>query len=325
MNACQRRTLSSSFGLAVVLWLGVVSAQTPEAFQQMESARRMIDEGRLEEAEPLLETVVEAAPEAAMGWALLGRVRALDRRFRAAEEPLRQAVRLGASDLGTLLLFGSTLWENGSLEEAEQVLRQAAAAAGDRLVAEHQLASLWLWQGRFEEAVPLLEDVVEGRPSWSGARLDLARAYQGVGAWAAAQTQFELYLQQVPYDAGARYGLARVLRVQGSAERAEEEMDRAAEIRRRDREVTRREGRLQAQVAQAVHLLQEGRPDAAIALLGSLPRSVAVLEIWARALRVQGDLEGAIGRLEEAIALDPSRRDLRTRLQELFLEAGPEP
>ncbi len=300
---------------ASVLLLIAASA----AANDLDAARRSIEAGRYAEAEAMLEEIVSREPSSARAWSLLGRARALDRRFRVAEPAFERARELGAADLSTLLLYGSTLWENGRLEAAERVLEEATRAGGDAWAARHQLASLWLWQGRASDAVPLLEAIVEARPEWWGVHLDLARAYQGRGDWADARARFEAYLAQVPRDPGARYGLAMVLREEGELEAAAQEAALAAEMRRAEQELTLVQGRREAELAEAVHRLQQGDTRGAREQLSRLSPTVEVLDVWSRALLAEGDLGGAIERLEEAIGIDPSRRDLRARLRELYL------
>jgi tetratricopeptide (TPR) repeat protein len=275
--------------------------------------------GRYLEAADLLAVAVEAAPSSMRAWGLLGRAQALGRRYRAAENPLRKAVELGDRNLTTLLLLGSTLWENGSLEEAEAVLIEALAVpSGDPMLAEHQLASLWLWQGRYADAIESLARVVQTRPGWIGARVDLARALQAEGRFEESRFYFESYLEIVPRDPKARYGLATVLARLGERELAAEQMRISAELRERARLTTLEEGRLQATLDEVTFLLGQGRPEEALSRLETMPRSIEVLRLLSRALRMQGDLEGALQALEEAVAQDPSRADVRSELVALY-------
>lgn len=279
--------------------------------------------GRYEEAAELMEMAVEIAPESARTWLLLGRARALARSYRAAQEPLERAVELGDRSTMTLVMLGSTLWENGALERAERVLVDAAGTRGrDSVVALHQLGKLRLWQGRSAAAAEALETVVSSRPDWAEPWLDLARALQAEGRHREARAHFEAYLARVPDDPGAHYGLALTLRTLGEDEPAAEQMRRAAELQERDRRALLASGRLEAALDEAAYLLGADRPAAARELLESLPRTVEVASLLSRVLAVQGDRAAAIRTLEEALALDPGRADLRARLQALYLEDG---
>ena len=289
------------------------------------AAERWMGRGEYAAAATVLDLAVEVEPENARFWALLGSARALNRQFRAAEPALRRAVDLGHPDLRTVLVLSSAVWENGSPEAAEELLLEARAVHGDSLLIDHHLGSLRVWQGRFAEAIAELERVVASRPRWIGARLDLARALDGAGRSAEARQQFETYLEVVPGDAGARYGLATALMALGERESAAEQMRIYGEIRERERQDLLVEGRLESALDEAIFLINEGRAAEAVEQLDRLPRNVNVLEVLSRALTAEGELLAAVTALEEALALDPSRLDLRLRLQDLRTEARDTP
>lgn len=281
------------------------------------AAERWMGAGEYAAAAEVLELAVEVEPENAQYWSLLGRARAMNRQFRAAEPALRRALELGQPDLRTVLVLSSAVWENGSPQAAEELLLEARQVHGDSLLIDHHLGSLRVWQGRFAEAIAELERVVAARPDWIGARLDLARALEGAGESDAARQQFELYLQAVPGDAGARYGLATALMALGERDLAAEQMEIYGAIRERERQDLLTEGRLDAALDEAAFLTRRGRAGEAVALLEELPRKAPVLEALSRALATEGDLAAAVEALEQALALDPSRLDLRLRLQDL--------
>jgi Tfp pilus assembly protein PilF len=286
------------------------------------AAERWLEAGDYSQAGRVLRAVAEANPETGRVQGLLGRSAALDRQFRAAQGPLERAVALGERDQSTLLLLGSTLWENGSLGKAEEVLSEAAAAAGgDPMLARHQLGRLWLWQGRFEEATTALEEVGRSRPDWPGVGLDRARAYQGAGEFEAARREFDLYLAVHPEDAGALYGSAQVLAALGEREAATEQMRRYQDVRDADRRSVLERGHLEAEIDQALDWLRSGQVQQALEQLEGMPETVEVLTARARIHVRLGQRDEAIASLEDALSLDPERRDLRSELQRLYLEA----
>ena len=152
--------------------------------------------------------------------------------------------------------------------------------------------------------------------------LELARAHQGLGELESARWEFQLYLGRVSDDAGAHYGLSAVLEALGEHDLAVEELRIFAAISARDREQNLETGRTQAEVDHAIHLANIGRLTEAVTHLRSLPRSVPVLVTLARLLRLGGDLADAIASLEQAVALDPTRADLRALLRDLYLDKG---
>jgi Tfp pilus assembly protein PilF len=321
-----RTSLSALTLLSAQLICGPATAQLPSPTVTAESGRlalaeRWLESELYEKAEILLEAAVEANPDSARAWTLLGRSRALDRRYRLAEAPLRRAAELAPDNLEVLLLLGSTLWENGALEEAERVLIEArSATGGDPMLAEHQLGSLWLWQGRFEPAAEALGRVARQRPEWHLVWLELARAHQGLGELESARREFRRYLLRVPDDLSAHYGLAAVLAALEEPDLAAEALRTFAALSARDRARNLETGRAQAGADHAIYLASTGRRTEAVAHLRSLPGSEPVLVTLARLLRQGGDLEGAIASLEQAVALDPSRADLRALLRDFYSE-----
>jgi tetratricopeptide (TPR) repeat protein len=286
------------------------------------AAKRWLEAGDYSQVERVLRAVAEANPEAGRVQVLLGRSAALDRQFRAAQGPLERAVALGERDQSTLLLLGSTLWENGLLDEAEAVLSEAAVATGgDPMLARHQLGRLWLWQGRYEEAAAALDEVSRSRPDWPGVGLDRARAYQGAGELEAARCEFDRHLTAYPEDAGALYGSAQVLAALGEREAAAKQMGRYQEVRDADRRSVLEQGHLEAEIDQVLDWLRSGQVDRALEQLKGMPETVEILATRARVHGRLGQRDRAITSLEQALALDPERRDLRSELQRLYLEA----
>jgi len=205
-------------------------------------AEAWLAKGDLACAEALAEAALEHHPDAAEAWALLGRVRVLDRRHLSAEEPLRRAVELGQSDPRTLLYLGATLWENAQPTEAEEVLRRAVAASGRHRLALQQLGRLLSWSGRYEEAAEILrEAALRGRPD-PGLALDLATALEGAGRLDDALAAYRRAIELDPENGRARYGRAQVLAELGREKEAEAEMARYRELYREGQERTRREG-----------------------------------------------------------------------------------
>ncbi len=99
-------------------------------------------------------------------------------------------------------------------------------------------------------------------------------------------------------------------------------MEISAELRAREREALRDEGRLTAALDEAAYLAARGRAAEAIARLETLPQDIRVLEALSLAWQAAGEPAKALAVLEQAVALDPSRLDLRVRLQDLRTPKG---
>jgi len=274
----------------------------------------LLESGQPEEAAVILELLARQDPNSSRLQALLGTAHFLDRKYLMAEESLRRAVDLGQSDLRTAYYLSSVLWENGDLEAAEESCRKGMAVHGPQLPLAHLLGRLYIWQGRYPEAAEWLEQAASQSSGSVDLWLDLAGALEGAGRLDESLAALSRAVRLAPEHYQVRYGLARLLTKSGDRQGAERELIIYRRLLEEDQQRTLREGHLQAQVEFASELARQGKYEAAMAHLESLPLTVEVLvaraEVWQRL----GDREAALVVLEQAVALDPGRADLRARL-----------
>lgn len=285
-------------------------------------AIRLLERGQTEEAEAVLEPVTGLEPVSPRLMSLLGTAQFLNRKYLMAEETLRRAVELGQGDPRTMFYLTSVLWENGDLGRAEEVCRQAMAAHGPQLPLAHILGRLLLWQGRYSEAAEWLEKAVSRSSGSVDLWLDLAGALEGANRLDEALMALNRAVALAPEHYQVRYGLARLLTKSGDRQGADRELANYRRLLEEDQERTLREGRLRAQVDLGYELMRQGEAEAAITHLDSLPLSVEVLVARAAVWQDLGDREAAQVALEQAVALDPGRGDLRAKLAALRLAEG---
>ncbi len=275
---------------------------------------KLLEQGETEAAESLLVTALEQKPESPRLLALLGTARYLDRRYLAAEDPLRRAVELGQRDLSTQYYLTSTLWENGRMEEAEETCLSALESHGSQLPLVHLLGSLYLWQGRYEEARDWLEKATELSPRSVDLWLDLAGALDGAGQVDEAVAAYRRAVDLAPEHYQARYGLARTLEQTGESAAAQRELAVYRRLLDEDQQRTRQEGLERSQIDLGYDYLRQGKTEAAVAHLEGLAMTADRQVALARAYRQAGDAAAAIAALETAVALSPQRQDLRALL-----------
>lgn len=278
--------------LAVAALLAIPAALPA---QEIPAAERALNDGRADDAIALYRAQAAERPADAGAHAILGRTLALADRYGEAATALERAVELGAHDVRTLLYLGSALWESGRSEAADPVLARAAEAAagtGAELLAHHQLGRLRLWAGRPAEAIPSLERALALRPSAGDVALDLARALDGAGRTDDAIAAYRRVIEASPDSHHARWGLAQALARAGRRDEAAEQLRVYRELYDADQERTRRIRRVESLVDLA----------------------------HARAL--EGDHDGAVRALEEAVGLDPDDQNLRRLLARERLAAG---
>lgn len=287
-----------------------------------EGARRLLAATRYPEAARLAARAVELAPDSAGSHQLLGRARALARSYREAEPALRRAVELGRRDPQTLLYLASTLWENGGLAEAEQLLRgllERGSAAGP---AAAQLGRLLLWQGRAAEAVPVLERALAARPQSTDLLFALARAREGAGELEAALAVYRQVTELAPEVARHRFALGRLLLRLGDRAGGESELEAYRRLYEEEQRLTRERGLERVRIDAALELARQGRWREAAEALRSLPASPDALGALGRVLAAAGEPVAAAEALERALAAQPGRRDLAALLAEQKLLAA---
>lgn len=264
-----------------------------------------------------------------------GRTAVLAREFARGAEALERALELGDTDPRTRLYLGAALWETGELARAEEVYRQALAAAGPgrgAFLPLHQLGRLLLWQGRADEAVAPLERAVRLAPDAADTRLALARALSESGQGGEALAAYRQAVGLAPDSFHAQWGLAQEL-LRAAREGDDSARTEAAQVLavyrqlyQQDQVRTRETGLQDARLAEAGLALARGDVEGATeaarlyASLGDSPEALAGL---ARARARLGDHAGAVAALERAVALAPERRDLALMLadQRLALDA----
>ena len=334
----RRRLIDNPNDLEALLgWANALAAQgrSAEALPTLnQGAERRLATGAYAEAVDLLELAAVLDPRSAAAKARLGHALILDRRWLAAEAPLRQALERGGRELAWLLQLGAVLWETGKLGEAEELLREATDRARGSAVPWYQLGRFLLWKGSYEESVAALEQAKRLGAGGFALELDRGRALEG---WARrigsqephaarraevleeALRAFQLAAALAPEHSEIRYGMARVLAVLGRGEEAAAQREIYQRLYREDQEMTRQQGLAQARLDLAFDHLRHDRAGEAVALLSTLPATVEVLQALALAQRQEGDLQGAQQSLERALGQAPERRDLRALLTEIVL------
>jgi Flp pilus assembly protein TadD len=318
--------------LAVALLVGTLlsaaaSAQpaaVPSTAELAAGIERALAGGDTDGAVALATHAVAARPDSARLHALAGRSLALAKRFDEASDHLKRAVELGATDVRTLLFYGSALWESGDVAAAEEPLRQAAQAARGtpaEFLAAHQLGRLLLFAGKAAEAVAPLRRAVELDSRAPDATLDLARALAGAGQTEEAIPVFRRAVELAPDSQYACWGLARALASAGEKEEAAKELETYRKLYAADQARTARVLRQHTELDRAWHLLTSGDPQAAEKVFAGLDPGIDSLLGLARARAVQGHHAAAVEALERAVSLAPDRQDLRQILAQERLAA----
>ncbi|MBP9593084.1 MAG: tetratricopeptide repeat protein [Steroidobacteraceae bacterium] len=215
-----------------------------------------------------------------------------------------------------------------ALEEAERYFQQAieadpAFAAAYAALADVHVAEFYFANRQFSETLdlvlPLVDEALEIDPAFGFAHALLGWARLEQGDFVQARVNLARAIELAPNDAKAHLWLGIALLADARPRESLVELDRALEI-----------DPLNAilHVRRALTLDALGRNRAAIE---AASRAVTLAPRhpnphWTLALIAtsRGDLGQAIAHYEAALALDPSRSDLRVQLATLLLDSGME-
>lgn len=191
---------------AIAVGCGETGSGTEEELSSdMLTARSLglayLEENRLDEAEEQFLTLVELAPDEALGHANLGVVHLRRGEYRAAEEAIRRALEIRPDDPDIRLSLARLHQEEGRESEARRVLTGTLESNPDHVKSLYTLADSY---GRsdpdsaLERRSELMDRVVDLVPGNTVARLQRAELYLRSGAPDSAAAQLEALRQQVP-------------------------------------------------------------------------------------------------------------------------------
>lgn len=112
--------------------------------------------------------------------------------------------------------------EEGGFARAAAMLADVVKADPKVIDAWFLLGNLYFKEGRYRESIGYFRNVLELKPDYDLAVINMAHAYRRVGDDAAAMAGYERYLQLDPKDAYVRYQVGEVFLDRGDIDRAEQ-------------------------------------------------------------------------------------------------------
>lgn len=244
-----------------------------------------------------------------------------------------------------LLDASRVLLSLGRFDEAEPLLRKVLELMPRQPRALRGLARIARHRGDHFGAAELLRTAVDAAPAEVSLRLDLADALAAAGQRAAAEAAYEAARALAPEDGRIVHALARLRapvaalpaktpsarKREADAEREEGlklegSGDLAGAIARLDTALSADPGNVAIGLDRARVLLALGRPaEAAVqfeAVLARAPHEPRAVLGLAQAARLRGDAEGAIARLQAAIAERDCGPHVTSGLVQLLADLG---
>jgi tetratricopeptide (TPR) repeat protein len=274
---------------------------------------RLVEMGRLSEAETAVRSALRSHPSAGILWKILSVT--LVRQGKDALPSLRRAAEMLPNDAEALRNLGGALHDQGQWREALESLQQAMAIEPDHADSLVDAADAMRGLGRARESIPLYERALLLSPQLVEARNNLGNAFLELGQYADAVSCYRLALGLKPADAQIVCNLGNALRQLGK-------LDEATAL---CRQAVALDPRLSiAHNSLGLALAGLGRREEAIAsyrqALELNPNHVEALNNLGNVLRDAGDRRGAVPLYRQALELDPGRAESHCNLGNVLFE-----
>ena len=197
----------------------------PEVREQLETARRQVDEGDSDG-----ESVADSDADLAERYGDLGLLYLTYDFLDAAEVSLRNAVTLQGQDYRWPYLLGYLLVTRGQLEAALPYLQTSLERRADFLPAFLRLGRAHLALGQPKEAATWFERALELESEVAAAHEGLGRARAAAGQLDDAVGSFQRALELDPSASAVHYALAQVVRDLGDLDRARIHLEQSGDV-----------------------------------------------------------------------------------------------
>lgn len=233
----------------------------------------------------------------------------------SAEEQLRKAASLDATNVTARLALASLLERKGDLPGALEQQKAAVAAAPKDISARASLAQLYLRQGDKVNAEQILRQTAEELPDDSAAAQLLQSYYVQTGQLDRAETVYAELAQKHPKSVPIRLAYARILLGKKDVPKAKSVV---ADLMKTDG------GDSDVAVLNGILLLNEGKTNDAFEALQKAaknnPQSVPV-KIWlGRAALVKGDMSVAQQSFTDASRLSPANLEAESGIAQVAMQ-----
>jgi tetratricopeptide (TPR) repeat protein len=195
-----------------------VAAPQPLSPHEIGALVRLVDQGRLSEAEGKVRSALTSHPSEGILWKILSV--ALVRQSKDALQALRRTAELMPNDAEALRNLGAALHDRGQWAAALESLRKALAIEPDDADTLADAADAMRGLGRAREAVPMYQRALLLSSQLVEARNNLGNAFLELGQYADAVSSYRLAHGLKPRDAQILCNLGNALRQLGQLEEA---------------------------------------------------------------------------------------------------------
>ena len=270
-----------------------------------------------EQAESLCRQILEAQPEQAEAWRLLGEVCLFQGKYAQAVAGYQQALRLGPGPAESYNNLGVALTQQDQPDEAIGYYRQALGLKPDYVEAANNLGVALTQQGQLSEAVALLREALRHKPDYAEAHNSLGIALEAQGLLDEAVACYHQALRYRPNYPKAYNNLGIALAAQGK-------LDEAVASYRQSLRLSPNSSDAGNNLAAV--LVQQGKWDEAVLgcrqALQADPANAEAHNNLAVALAAQGKLDDALAGYSRALQLKPDYADSHRNMALALLKKG---
>jgi tetratricopeptide (TPR) repeat protein len=311
-------------------------------------AKRLFQEGRLEEARQAVLDELRRSPGSLEGYELLGIIYSRQKDFKQAITAFEQALKIDGRLTMTHNNLGNCYLEQQKYDMARKQFEMALRLSPHDRDAAYNLGVLCLAEHKPEQAIRFFEQV---QPSDPGTKLNLTRAFLEAGQTPQGLDFSRRLSQEYPNDVRLQFSLGVLLAAAKQYPASLHELELANALQPGTPEILYNLGQVyyrNRDYAKAENALEHARkvqPDSAgvLYLLGQAyyddrkdvqalellldahrlaPKNTDVISLLARLSMIQNFHEDAIPLLEEGIQIDPKRPDLHSALGNCYFTTG---
>jgi tetratricopeptide (TPR) repeat protein/glutathione synthase/RimK-type ligase-like ATP-grasp enzyme len=176
--------------------------------------------GRLSDAVPIYQQILQADPDNADALHLLGNAACQLGNADAAVMLIARANALLPANVNYLLSLGMAYRAKGMLTEAMAAYEKVLAIVPDSAAAHFGIANTWQSEGNAEMAVAAFATALTLDPGLSEARFNLANLHKSLGNYAAAIAEYRLAVETRPGFADAWHNMGASLYALGDLDEA---------------------------------------------------------------------------------------------------------
>lgn len=304
--------------LALFLMLPFLASSlvADEDSEKLDRSAKLIQTGKLDEAETLVWEVLTRHPENAQALNLFGAIRLQQKRFAESETLLRRATSLAPELLPAYLNLARVFQAQGETDKELAALSDASRLAPSDAEVNCSLAAAYLKENDYRRAFDSLESIPRARRPDKALPL-LARSYLGLGRVSDARSLAPTVEAHAAKNPGLRVEFAEVLLDFDLTNDALAMLETAQKQQPVTAELFYALGRARERKGELALAQKEFRRSVDLD-----PNSVSALQALARILAGQGQWQKSLELLSRARTAAPESPDILRKFAAVSLHAG---